>query len=225
MLKKTLIGLAALLLSVVGVIATRPSAFTVQRTATLPVTPEIAFSRVNDFHPWNEWSPWARRDVNMKTTYSGAGSGVGAIYAWAGNEQVGEGVMTIRESKPNELILIQLQFLKPWAATYTTTFTFKPVGDGTEVAWSMRGTHDFMGKAFSLFMDTDTLMGRDFENGLANLTVAAVAEKMRRPEEKARAEAEEARAAKERADAAAEAAAVMQGAPIGTKIMPLPTNP
>ncbi|MCP3141491.1 SRPBCC family protein [Pyxidicoccus xibeiensis] len=215
MLKKLLGGLAAVILVLVGVIATRPAAFTYQRSATLPVSADVAFALVNDFHRWNEWSPWDNLDPNQKRTFTGAESGTGASYAWAGNDQVGEGRMTIEESKPNERVTIKLEFLKPWTATNTTTFAFKPVEGGTEVVWAMSGTNDFMGKAMCLVMDMDAMIGKDFEKGLASMKTAAEAEA------KKRAEAEATRVAAEKAaaeKAAAEAAAAAAPAEGGTAV-------
>ncbi|WP_164018906.1 SRPBCC family protein [Pyxidicoccus trucidator] len=208
MLKKILGGLAAAILVLVGVIATRPVEYSVQRSATLPVPVDAAFAVVNDLRRWEEWSPWEKLDPQQKTTYSGAESGTGAVVAWSGNDQVGEGQMTIQESKANELVRIKLDFIKPFSSTSTTTFAFKPAEGGTEVVWTMAGTNDFMGKAFSLFMDMDKMVGGDFERGLASMKTAAEAEAKKRAEaEAARVAAEKAAAEKAAAEAAAAAMA------------------
>ncbi|RYZ31350.1 MAG: polyketide cyclase, partial [Myxococcaceae bacterium] len=133
MLKKIAIGLAAALALLLAFIATRPSTFVLSRTATLPGTPDIAFGLVNDFHQWERWSPWEKLDPNLKRVYGGAESGTGATYAWTGNSEAGEGRMTIEESRANESVRIKLEFLKPFAATNTTTFTLAPAQDGVAV--------------------------------------------------------------------------------------------
>jgi len=195
MLKKLLLGVAVLLVALCGLIATRPSTFTVQRTATFKASPDIAFALVNDFHHWGEWSPWDKMDPNQKRTFEGAATGTGAIYGWSGNDQVGEGRMTIEESKANELVRIKLEFIKPWQATNSTTFTFSPAAEGVSVTWKMEGHNDFMGKAFSLVMDMDAMVGKDFDNGLANMGKAAEAEALKRAEAEAARLAAEAKAA------------------------------
>jgi len=48
----------------------------------------------------------------MRQAFEGAPAGTGAIYTWTGNKQVGEGRMTVTESRPNELIRIRLEFLE-----------------------------------------------------------------------------------------------------------------
>jgi hypothetical protein len=169
MVKKILIGLALIVLALVVVIAVQPAEFRVARTATLSAPVPAVFAQVNDFHNWEAWSPWAKLDPAMEQTYGGAPAGTGAVYAWAGNDEVGEGRMTITESRPHDLIRINLEFLKPFTATNTTEFTFKPEGNQTVVTWTMSGQNNFMAKAFHLFMDMDKMVGGDFEKGLAQM--------------------------------------------------------
>ncbi|MBL8013471.1 MAG: SRPBCC family protein, partial [Candidatus Omnitrophica bacterium] len=108
-------------------------------------------------------------DPNSKISYEGASSGVGAVFKWAGNNQVGEGSNTIVESRPGELITIRLDFIKPFPGTSSAEFTFKPEGAGTMVTWSMSGKNNFIGKAMSLVMNCDKMVGGQFEKGLAGL--------------------------------------------------------
>lgn len=169
MLKFILIGLAAILAVFLIVAALQPADFRISRSATIAAATPVVFEQVNDLHKWNAWSPWARLDPNAKNTFEGPPAGVGATFAWAGNNEVGEGRMTITDSKPNEFILMKLEFIKPFAATNTTEFTFKPEGDRTAVTWSMSGRNNFMGKCMSLIMNCDKMVGGQFDQGLANL--------------------------------------------------------
>ncbi len=169
MIAKILVGLAALVAVLVIVVATRPSEFRVTRSAVLPAAPAEVFAQVNDLHKWEGWSPWAKLDPKSKSTFDGPVSGVGSSMAWAGNNEVGEGKMTITESVPDERIGMRLEFIKPFEATSTTEFTFKPDGDSTRVTWTMDGTNNFMGKAISLVINCDKMLGDQFEEGLANL--------------------------------------------------------
>jgi hypothetical protein len=211
MLKKVLIGLAVAILALVGVIAAQPSTYRVERSAMVAAPADVVFAQVNDFHKWGAWSPWNKMDPNQKVTIDGAGSGQGAKYAWAGNAQVGEGRMTIEESKAGELVRIKLEFLKPWESTSPTSFTFKPVEGGTQVTWAMDGTHNFVGKAFTLVMDMDAMLGKDFDAGLASMKAIAEAEAKQLEEARKVAEAE---AAKKAAEEAAAAAAQPAAAPM-----------
>ena len=167
MLKKILIALAAIVVVFVAVVAMQPSDFRIARTATMSAPAPAVFAQVNDFHNWEAWSPWAKLDPAAKNSFEGPPAGTGAIFRWAGNNQVGEGGMTITESRPNELIRFNLEFLKPMAGTSTAEFTFKPEGDQTAVTWSMSGKNNFIAKAICLFMNMDTMVGGKFEEGLA----------------------------------------------------------
>ena len=149
-------ALAVIVIGFVAFVATRPSEYRVARTVTMAVPASAAFAQINDFHRWGAWNPWAKIDPAMKQTYEGAPAGPGAVYTWAGNTQVGAGRMTMTESRPNELVRINLEFLKPFAATSIAEFTFRPEGDRTAVTWSMVGQANFIAKIVHLFVDMDT---------------------------------------------------------------------
>jgi uncharacterized protein YndB with AHSA1/START domain len=170
-----LIGLAVVGVVFIIVVATRPADFRVTRTTGITAPATVVFAQVNDLHKWEAWNPWGKLDPACKMTYEGPPAGTGAGYTWAGNNKVGEGHMTITESRPNELIRLNLEFLRPFKANNTAEFTFKTEGNQTAVAWSMSGKKNFMFKAVSLFMDSDTMVGRDFERGLADLKSVAEA--------------------------------------------------
>jgi len=180
MLKKIAIGIAAAIAIVVAVIATRPATFRVARTADISAPPEVVFPLVNDFHQWPQWSPWEKIDPAMKRELSGPDAGVGATYAWTGNDNVGQGRMTILESKPSDLIRIKLEFFKPLEATNQATFSFQPVAGGTRVTWTMDGTNGFVGKAIGLLMDMDSMIGKSFEEGLTAMKSVAETQSKKR---------------------------------------------
>jgi hypothetical protein len=173
MLIPIIIAVAALLVVFSLFIASRPSEFLVTRSATVPAPPDAVFPHVNDLHSWEAWSPWLELDPNAKKTYSGASAGVGAAFAWDGNNKVGAGSMTITESRPYELIRFRLDFLRPFKGTNTAEFTFKPEGAQTRVNWSMSGKLNFLMKFMHLFINCDDMVGKQFEKGLAQLNKAA----------------------------------------------------
>jgi len=175
MLRTILIGLAVLVVLLVLVVATRPPTFHVERSMAIAAPPERVFPHVNDFHAWTAWSPWEKIDPQMQRTYSGTPAGVGTIYAWDGNGNVGAGRMTITKSTPSSQIVIRLEFFEPFAATNTATFTFVPTPTGTTLTWAMDGSKNFLAKALHMVMDMDKMVGGSFEQGLAAL--AAIAER------------------------------------------------
>jgi hypothetical protein len=58
-------------------------------------------------------------------------------------------------------------------ATNEVLFSFVPSGTGTKVIWTMNGHNGFLGKAFSMVMNMDKLVGGDFDRGLAQLKSVA----------------------------------------------------
>lgn len=177
MLKKILFALAIILIVLAIVAALQPADFRISRSATISALPAVVFAQVNDLHQWEAWSPWAKLDPALKRTYDGPPAGVGAVYRWVGNSKVGEGQMTITESRPNDLVGMKLEFIRPFACTNATEFTFKPDGEKTVVTWNMTGRNNFMAKAAGLFMNMDKMVGGDFEKGLANLEQVSTAAK------------------------------------------------
>jgi uncharacterized protein YndB with AHSA1/START domain len=141
----------------------------VSRSATISAPPEAVFKVVNDFRQWDAWSPWSKLDPAMKKSWEGPAEGVGAIYRWSGNDQVGEGSMTLLESKPNEKVSIKLEFARPFAGLSDVQFTFLPEGAGTKVTWSMQSKNAFMAKVIGLFVDFEKMCGDSFTEGLASL--------------------------------------------------------
>ena len=180
MVKKVILGILGVVVALVVilcvVVAMQKADFVITRSAEINAPSDKLFPLVNDFHNWNSWSPWAKLDPNMKTTYSGPESGVGSEYAWTGNDEVGEGKMTIKSNHPPKQIVIDLEFIKPFAAKNLTEFEFKAQGEKTTVTWTMAGKNNFMTKAFCMVMNMDKMVGGDFEKGLAQMKTVAEAE-------------------------------------------------
>ena len=173
MVKKLLFAVVAAIVVFALFVATRPAAYRVSRSTTIAAPPPIVYAQVADFHRWDAWSPWAKLDPSMKTTFAGPVAAPGSSYAWTGNDKVGEGRMTIVEAKPGERVGIRLEFIKPFAATSSTEFAFVPTGGATQTTWTMQGRNNFAGKLFSVFTDMDKMIGKDFEKGLAQLKTVA----------------------------------------------------
>lgn len=168
-------GLAVVAIAVILILAAmKPSEFVVERSVTVNTTPDRIAPLINDFHNWTEWSPWAKLDPDMKTSFSGAPSGVGSVYEWEGNSKVGKGRMEIRSIQPAKTT-IKLDFLKPFEGHNTADFVLEPEGSSaTRVTWVMYGPLTFIpGKVMSVFTNMDSMIGDDFQRGLANLKAAA----------------------------------------------------
>ncbi len=161
--------IVAMVAGVLGFAATKPNHFRVQRATRIKAPPEKIFALVDDLRAHGRWSPWEKKDPAMKRTYSGAASGVGAVYEWEGNKNIGKGRMEIAEVSPPSKITFKLDFIKPFEAHNMAEFTLDARGDATEVTWAIVGPIPLLWKVMSLFCSMDKMIGREFETGLANL--------------------------------------------------------
>ena len=93
----------------------------------------------------------------------------GRGFTWVGNDKVGEGRMTIVESRPAEFVDIKVDFTRPFKGTNSSAFTFKPAGDGTGVTWTMSGHQNFVAKAMCLVLNGKKMIGDQLDNGLARV--------------------------------------------------------
>jgi hypothetical protein len=169
MLLKTLIILIAIAAVFVAIVSFRPSGYRIVRSVTVNASADDVFSQINDLRRYSLWNPWSKADPNMKTSFEGPPAGPGATMKWAGNRQVGEGVLKITESRPGEQVTMELTFIKPFPSTATAEFTITKAGDQTTVTWAMLGEYSFVPKAIGLFVSMDRMIGTEFEKGLAEL--------------------------------------------------------
>lgn len=177
MLKLILIVIVVAVAAVLVIAATRPDTFRIERAASIKAPAERIFLLINDFHSWGAWSPWEKIDPTLKRIFSGPSSGKGAMYAWEGNSKVGSGSMEITEASPPGKIVIKLDFIKPFEGHNIAEFTLVPGGDSTSVTWAMYGPVHYMAKIMQMFFSMDSMVGGQFEQGLANLKAAAEAAK------------------------------------------------
>jgi hypothetical protein len=179
MLWKILIGVAGLLVVFLVVVATRPSAYHVERKLAVAAPADLVFGVLNDLHQFAGvfvlfGSPLDKTDPNMQKTFEGPAAGVGQSFAWSG-KKVGKGKMTIEESVPGQKLAVKLEFVEPMASTATCALTLAGTEAGSFVTWSMDGNHNFIGKVFGMFMNMDSMLGGDIEKGLAQLKTVAEA--------------------------------------------------
>ena len=175
MLKRVAIALVVLIAALLGFAATRPDSFRIERMTNIKAPPEKIFGQIVDFHNWGAWSPWEKMDPDMKRMHSGAPMGKGAAYAWDGNSKVGKGKMEITDATPSSKVAVKLDFEKPFEGHNIAEFTLTPKGETTDVSWVMHGPSPFIAKVMGIFFSMDSMIGKDFEAGLANMK--SVAEK------------------------------------------------
>lgn len=165
----------ALIIVVLILAASRPDTFRIERRIAIQAPAAKIFDLIDNFRHWSLWSPWEGIDPQLKRTYSGTERGVGAAYAWEGNSKVGTGSMEVLEAESPARVRIRLDFLKPFEAHNQAEFTLAPTGDTTTVTWAMTGPVAFPMKVMGLVMSMDSMVGKDFEKGLASMKAVAEA--------------------------------------------------
>jgi hypothetical protein len=164
---------AVLVIGVLGIAATKPDEFRVVRSASIKASPDKLFGLINNLRHFNTWNPYEKKDPG-KGVYSGAAEGKSAAYAWD-STQLGQGRMEIVDTTAPTKVSMKLDFVKPFEAHNVVEFTIQRKGEATEVTWDMRGPTPFFGKVLHVFINMDSMVGKDFENGLADLKTIAEA--------------------------------------------------
>ena len=163
------LGLALLAGVLVAIASTRPDTVRFERATRIAAAPEAIFPLINDLKAFSEWSPFERKDPNIKSVYSGPPSGVGQRHDWEGNREVGAGWCRITESVPPSRIDMELHMLRPMKGSNHVTFTLVPEGGATTVTWAVEGPMPLIAKVIDLVVGMDRLCGREFEAGLQSL--------------------------------------------------------
>lgn len=159
------VAVAAILL----IAAMKPGSFRVARSIDIGVPSEKLYAALQDLRHQQQWSTWEQKDPDMKRSYSGPTSGVGATYDWEGDRNVGAGRQTILAVRPNSEINLAIEFGKPCAASNKLDFIFKPNGSATNVTWAIHGPWPYIYRVMATFFSMDNMIGKEFENSLANL--------------------------------------------------------
>jgi uncharacterized protein YndB with AHSA1/START domain len=174
MMKKFALGfviaLALLFLGVLAAAMLRPKEYSFSRSTTISSSPADVYAFISDMKRFDEWSPWAKLDPSSQKTFEGSAGTEGQVYAWSGNDKVGEGKMRVTRLMPNQSVDIALEFIRPFADTANTSWSLKDEGSGTTVTWTMSGERkSLFQKVLGLVLPMDTMVGKDFEKGLAQL--------------------------------------------------------
>lgn len=165
--------LLVLIAGFAGYVALQPDVLHIERQTTIAAAPAVVFDNVNSLKKWDAWSPWAKLDPNAKMSFEGPAEGNNAVFAWSGNDQIGEGKMTIVDSRPAELVDVRVDFIKPFENTSSSKFEFKPEANQTLVTWSMGGKQNFLEKAMCIVFNGKKMLGDEMDKGLANLKAVA----------------------------------------------------
>jgi len=162
-----LAGIVALIL-VLALLA--PKTYNVFRSVEIARPKSEVFEHLKYLKKQDEWSPWARKDPNMKKSFTGTDGEVGCVSHWSGNKDVGEGEQEITKIITGERIEGELRFMKPWKSTSDCYLQLDDgSGGNTKVTWGFSGKNKFPMSIMMLFMNMDKMVGKDFDEGLASL--------------------------------------------------------
>ncbi|MEE9364295.1 MAG: SRPBCC family protein [Cellulophaga sp.] len=157
-----------LLVVLLGIIA--PTKYHVFREIIINKPKAEVFEHIKYLKKLDVWSPWRKKDLNMKKVYKGTDGEVGAITSWVGNKEVGEGEQEITKIIEGERVEGELRFFKPFKATSDCYFQVDEISaTETKVTWGFSGKNKFPISIMMLFMNMDKSVGKDFEEGLERL--------------------------------------------------------
>ena len=156
-----------LLVIILGIVA--PKSYEVSRSIDVKQNIYKTFEYLKSLKSQDEWSPWGKRDPNMKKEFTGTDGEVGAISKWEGNKEVGSGEQEVTNIVDKQIIESQLRFLKPFKSTSDAYLKVIEIEKGTRVTWGFTGKNKFPMSIMMLFMSMDKMIGKDFEEGLQSL--------------------------------------------------------
>ena len=160
-----LLVIAAIIVAVLVYAATKPGTFSISRSTAIQAPPSRIFPFVNDLADHQKWSPFAR-DPKTKNVFGSPSAGTGARVDFDGNCR---GTLSVTGSKSDSKVIMRLQMTKPMPCDNQIEFTFVPQGASTNVTWAMSGPQPYLGKLMSVFINCDKMVGKQFEQGLADL--------------------------------------------------------
>jgi hypothetical protein len=148
----------------------------VERSIIINASDSLVFDKVNNLKNFITWMPWAKKDPAIQMEFFGGEKGLGQGYTWRSNKSdVGNGKMTIVQSTPNTVVVMEMDF--EGMGKSGATFTLNKEAEGTKITWALDSNGEGMPamltiphKYMSLFMGK--MVGPDFELGLNNLKAA-----------------------------------------------------
>ena len=145
--------------------------YTVERSVLINAPKQVVYDYVKYLKNQNEFSVWSKIDPDMHTEYRGADGTVGFVSAWDSQvKQAGKGEQEIIKIDEGKRIDYEIRFLEPMKSTDNAYLNFENVGENaTKVTWGFFGKMKYPMNGMLLFMDMDTMLGKDLEGGLQNL--------------------------------------------------------
>lgn len=166
--KRILIVIVVLIAGILVIAATRPNTFTVERSLKMNAAPEKIFPCLTSWKKGLEWSAWEKTDKDVKRTFTGPDSGMGAVYEFEG-KKAGHGKLSFKSIVPNEQAKIDLTFYKPMQGSNEVTYSLKKEGNETVMTYHMTGPMPLIARVIWLFVNMDKYMGDKFNESMQSL--------------------------------------------------------
>ncbi len=162
---------AAVFVILIILAAVAPNTYDVSRSIVINKPLGDVFQYLKYVKNQSYWGPWGLRDPAMKQTFTGIDGTVGFISAWeSDHKQVGSGEQEITRIVENAEVECELRFLKPWKSVSIGYLKLYDEGNNqTKVVWGFHGRNNIPVSIMMLFFNMDKAIGKDFEEGLANL--------------------------------------------------------
>ena len=162
------VGALFLLFVILALIA--PKSYHVERSIMISKPLPQVFNYLRCIKNQNDWSPWKKKDPNMKQEFIGTDGEVGFISKWEGNKDVGTGEQEIVNIIDNQIVEAQLRFFKPWKSESDAFTKVSEESNGqTKVTWGFSGKNKVPINIFMMLYNVDKHVGKDFEEGLSEL--------------------------------------------------------
>ena len=161
------IGLGlGVLMAILGFFAKKN--YHIERSIEIKAPKALIMEQVRNFKNFQTWSPWKELDPKMQESITGQDGEPGATYQWAGNEDVGAGIQTIR-SVTADRVEQDLVITEPFKSNSKSFFQLDEKGEVTKVSWGFDLHLPFPTNVWSMFTNIDNAMGKDYYRGLVTL--------------------------------------------------------
>ncbi|GIU14300.1 hypothetical protein TUM4261_29600 [Shewanella sp. c952] len=129
------------------------------------------FDYVKHLKNQDNFSVWAQMDPDMVKSYRGTDGTVGFVSRWESQlEDVGVGEQEIMRIDEGKRIDFELRFFSPFESTDPAFMSTEAIGaNQTLVQWGFDGHLDYPMNLMFLFLDFETMIGNDLNQGLEQL--------------------------------------------------------
>ncbi|MEO5683518.1 MAG: SRPBCC family protein [Chitinophagaceae bacterium] len=163
------IGILIALLLIIALFVKKE--YAIEREIVINQPLQKVFGYIKYLKNQDNYSVWNKLDPAMQKTYTGTDGTVGFMYAWdSTNKQAGKGTQEIRSVEEGKKIGMGLHFIRPFdglANAYMSTTAM--AADQTKVKWGIDSKMKYPMNIMLLFMNMDSMMGKDLEGGLGSL--------------------------------------------------------